>query len=421
MCPSFKFFLNLYNLFMFKINKYLFNKNTVNTNVIFSIHDSGNRLKIGSKISVITSEWDFNLQKIKQNRRTSVKLNNRIETVYTFIEDECINHYNNYGFLKMPLLKKVINNYLNNNRNSSIKLTDLIDDYIHDKNRIKKYSKATISTYTTIKKNIIEFEKYTNKVINLKEITLETLLDFKDYLYEEKGCIDNTIKGKFDHLKSFLYYAGKKKLFDITILDDLKFGVYDSINIALTENEVQRIHEYKFKDKKLEEVKYFFLVQIYTALRTSDLKVLQKHNIKEKTIEIIALKTKSKCIIPISDKLLEIMNLIDITTLNSRNWVKTYNYNIKKVCKLVGLDEMVTKTTFKGNDNITKQYPKYNLISPHTGRRTFVTILMLRNVPASKIIIITGHKSLESFYRYIKVNKDTATEDIRLELNNIYS
>ena len=55
-----------------------------------------------------------------------------------------------------------------------------------------------------------------------------------------------------------------------------------------------------------------------------------------------------------------------------------------------------------GQRKITGDFPKYELISSHTCRRSFATNLY-GIIPTMTIMAITGHKSERTFLNYIKV------------------
>lgn len=50
------------------------------------------------------------------------------------------------------------------------------------------------------------------------------------------------------------------------------------------------------------------------------------------------------------------------------------NKNIKRVCKLAGIDQEVTIHRWKQNEQVAITKPKCEFLSTHTGRRTFITI-----------------------------------------------
>ena len=48
---------------------------------------------------------------------------------------------------------------------------------------------------------------------------------------------------------------------------------------------------------------------------------------------------------------------------------------------------------------------RYELLSSHVGRRSFVTLSISKGIPIQVIESMTGHKDLASFQKYIKIDK----------------
>ncbi|WP_262482677.1 tyrosine-type recombinase/integrase [Anditalea andensis] len=52
-----------------------------------------------------------------------------------------------------------------------------------------------------------------------------------------------------------------------------------------------------------------------------------------------------------------------------------------------------------------KIFPKHEVISVHTGRKTFATLSLEKGIPAETVMKITRHSDYKSFQRYIKVTE----------------
>ena len=82
-----------------------------------------------------------------------------------------------------------------------------------------------------------------------------------------------------------------------------------------------------------------------------------------------------------------------------------FNYYIKEVVKLAGIDEMIKITHKRGNKIIEEIRPKYAWIMSHTCRRSFCTNEFLDGTPTNLIMAISGHKTEKAFRRYIKADQ----------------
>ena len=74
-----------------------------------------------------------------------------------------------------------------------------------------------------------------------------------------------------------------------------------------------------------------------------------------------------------------------------------FNYYIKEVVRLAGLNEPVRISHRRGNIIREEIRPRYAWISWHTARRSFCTNEYLAGTPSDLIMSISGHKSEKSF------------------------
>jgi len=82
-----------------------------------------------------------------------------------------------------------------------------------------------------------------------------------------------------------------------------------------------------------------------------------------------------------------------------------FNYYIKEVARLAGINEMVKITHKHGNKTIDEIRPKPDWIMSHTCRRSFCTNEFLDGTPVQLIMAISGHKTEKAFRRYIKADQ----------------
>jgi len=82
-----------------------------------------------------------------------------------------------------------------------------------------------------------------------------------------------------------------------------------------------------------------------------------------------------------------------------------FNYYIKEVVNLAGIDEKIKITHKHSNKIIEETRPKYASIMSHTCRRSFCTNEFLNGTPTNLIMAISGHKTEKAFRRYIKADQ----------------
>ena len=61
------------------------------------------------------------------------------------------------------------------------------------------------------------------------------------------------------------------------------------------------------------------------------------------------------------------------------------------------------------------------MLTLHVGRRTAITRLANMVIPAHQIMIISGHKTLKSFEKYIKSNKIDDLQNVIRKVNQRYN
>ena len=146
-----------------------------------------------------------------------------------------------------------------------------------------------------------------------------------------------------------------------------------------------------------------FSINIYTGLRFSDIQNLKPENIGiDGIIKTTAIKTKKQVCIPIGNvtKLILKKYFPKLPRIYSN---QKFNDYLKIIAEQAGLFDEVTITHSNGGVHTPYKYKKCDLVSTHTARRSFATNMMLDGVPIGQIMMITGHKTQESFFKYIKI------------------
>jgi integrase len=134
-------------------------------------------------------------------------------------------------------------------------------------------------------------------------------------------------------------------------------------------------------------------------------------NLRERRITIYTIKTQDSTVIPISKKLHLILEKYnrEIPKMSSQ-W---YNRGLKKLCKLAGIDSRVQLTHYIGNVRKDVIKPKYELVSSHTARRTFITLSLKKGVLPEMVMKVSGHKDRMSFQSYVRISQEEAVDTMR--------
>ena len=140
-----------------------------------------------------------------------------------------------------------------------------------------------------------------------------------------------------------------------------------------------------------------------------DREQIDKSNIKGEVLSFRQHKTNNRVAIPIHPVVREVLEKYNYE-LPAEISNQKFNDYIKEVARLAGLTMIETKTRTEGGKANTTRCEKWQLVSSHTGRRSFATNMYKRGLPSIMIMSITGHKTESAFLKYIKVRQDEHAE-----------
>ena len=155
----------------------------------------------------------------------------------------------------------------------------------------------------------------------------------------------------------------------------------------------------------MERIRDMFVLSCNLGQRYSDMIRIDKASFDFNKFTIVQQKTSTKAIVDIDKFCVDRKMVYQI--LEKYNYeapfkgdISSYNKYLKYLMLHVGLTEEIKRES-KINGFIHTEYiPKYKLIGSHTGRRTFVTINLLRGIPLHEIMRASGHTSYSSFQKY---------------------
>jgi len=232
--------------------------------------------------------------------------------------------------------------------------------------------------------------------------------DFICYLQSRK-LLKSTIKGYVDAIFS-VFRKIKRAGYEVDFsFENVKSGKESSTTVYLTRTEIDNIYSMKIANKRRRLVRDIFITGCYTGLRFSDLSKLSDKNIVGNIIKKKTQKTGETVEIPIHSYVREIIKKHDGFP---RYESSIFNFNkvLKTICRHSSInDKVLIERTRSGKvERFTKK--KCDLVSSHTARRSFATNAYLAGIPTAKIMLMTGHKTEQSFFSYIRIGK---TENAR--------
>lgn len=266
----------------------------------------------------------------------------------------------------------------------------------------KKYSNATIDTYTHNLEKYFEYMKQNNK--SLKDIKATDIREYMAYLKQNK-CSTRTINNNLSSLRSFYRFLIIEKYLVTDPLEHIETPkLRKSLPKVLSTDEVKLLLDVDLKDKYSYRNKAMLELMYATGLRISELVSLKIHDID---FDMALLRTIGKGnkerIIPIGDYALYYLNVYlneyrDQLIKRDYNDYLFLNNRGKKISRQafynIVQDLAITK-------NIKTEF------SPHTLRHSFATHLLDKGADIKSISEMLGHSSLETtqIYTHISNNK----------------
>ena len=154
------------------------------------------------------------------------------------------------------------------------------------------------------------------------------------------------------------------------------------------------------------------MFQCFTGLRYSDVENLKKSDIRENFIEVTTVKTSDNLIIELNNHSKDIIEKYKdyFNKYNKAFPVITnqkMNDYLKELAEIAEITEPIRETYYKGNERIDEVTPKYNLLSTHAGRRTFICNALALGIPPQVVMKWTGHSDYKAMKPYIDIADQT--------------
>lgn len=275
-----------------------------------------------------------------------------------------------------------------------ITLSQAIQQFIDKKKNdlVQPLSPVVINSYSNLLIRIKAF-----KDISLKEINNEYVFSFSNHLIKQ-GLRINTVLKYFSRLRSVVY----SHLPNIKLKLKLEEEIIDKVVFDF--DDLELIENYKLENERLNKIRNNFIFQCYTGLRYSDFmqngEIIHLDN--NPYIRILTQKTGNEVVIPLMKN---IQRIIKEGKLNYSISNQKYNAYLKELLKIIFPDRTIKiKKSLQGKQ-VIEFIPIYNLVSTHSGRRSFATNFYLLGFPIKLLMDILGQKSEEVFLRYIQSNK----------------
>lgn len=402
--------------------KFLIQSENDNTN-IFVRFINGRTFDIKAKTGYFINAdlWDKKTGYPKTGLKHAIKkeLCNSIQTDLNALKSKIEKSYNddtNKNEINSQWLKDIINPPIKNDA-----ITDKLIPYF-DYYALHKKSSLSLGTYKKlfVVKHLVErFQMQSKTNFLIKDIDLNFKLKFEQYCIEQKYA-PNTIARTIKFIKTVCYHAKLNDIETSKQLDNVNASFQKVDKIYLSPKDIEIIENKQFDTDSLDNARDWLLISCETGQRVSDFMRFTKSMIRYKVnakgeqkplIEFMQVKTNKLMSIPLSKKVIEILNKRGGEFPYAISDQK-YNDYIKEVCRIAELNYKVkgSKNDIETNRKKSGTFKKWELVTSHIGRRSFATN-NYSIIPTSILIYMTGHSTEQMFLEYIgKTDDDKAMQ-----------
>lgn len=287
-------------------------------------------------------------------------------------------------------------------QNTNYQFFDAYNRFIESKKNIRSH--RSIQKYYTLLNHLKNFQTIKKFTLSFDKMNMEFYERFTDYLFNNKKMTDNTVGKYVSALKTFLSWTYDLELTKISTFRRFKVFEKKAEIIYLTSEELDLLENLVLENKSLDQVRDVFLFACYTGQRFSDISNIEWEDISENYWNLRSYKTKDIIRIPLIDKAIKIIQKYSEyeKPLPIISHQKTNEY-IKDMCKIAGLTELVTINRYSASRKIEITKPKYEFVTTHTARRTFVTLSLEKGLRPEMVMEITGHKEYKTMKKYMKI------------------
>lgn len=393
------------------------NKSSEAKHIRLRVSWAGNRVEMFTGHKVPEKYWNGdNMRVLSQYRSpkyTGAAINNELSAIETYVRDM----FSKYHLqTKTPTPKEVqdeLKVYFGKGKvsTSTMTLFDCMDLFAETMSEQNGWAKGTTVKINTIKKHLQDI----SPKLDFSDLDEQGLMLFLKSLMK-KGMRNTTIAKDIDILRWFLRWAVKHGYSENRDFEafrpKLKGTDGNSKEIIYLEwDELIKLFDFDFGENHpgLAAVRDVFCFCCFTGLRYSDVAKLRVSDIKDGYISVVTQKTTDGIRIELNDFSRAILEKYGPRKkeLNKKALPVISNQRmndyLKIIGKMLGFDTPIRIVYFKGSTRYEDVIPKYELLTTHCARRTFVVNALRLGIPAEVIMKWTGHSDFKSMKPYVKI------------------
>lgn len=383
--------------------------------ILLRLNYNAKRFQISTGITIPTKYWNPKAQRVKETQAYPYykQINQRLNS----LEADTLQLFFDYAAKGIiPSLEKFKEDWQARNnqiQEEESELLPFIKQIIEERKGMNRPT-GSIQVYKNCLGHLESYQTAKRKPLTFGSLTQTFLADFTAYLFS-KDYSDSYTHKILTTLKMFVRQAEDRGICENCPLLKAKLQVQkrEGDNVYLNEVELKYLFNMPLEGR-LANVRDLFLIGCLTGLRVSDFSKIKPENIQQiehlgKTVECVVMTTKKmkqKAILPLVHPMLRA--IMERNGWKSPKPISDQKLNdyLKELCQKAGFTQDVEINEYKAGRHERNTYKKWELVTTHTARRSFATNAFKSGLPVASIMSFTGHTTVASFMKYIKVTTE---------------
>lgn len=321
------------------------------------------------------------------------------------------------------------------------------DRFVKQESVLSGWTRGTLQCWAAFRKHLQNIGASDFDFFNGEGLAaFVTYLRNADESIGKREMDEKTVKKHYSNLRWFLNWCIENKVCDESKISSrtLKSKPPKKPIIYLTDEEVLALFKYQIPANgtkvwladaqgeaytktvhdagALAKTRDLFCFCARTGLRYSDAAKLKRSDIVDGKIRVVMKKTKETVEIELNqisqailDKYADAANPFGLALPTISN--QKANDYIKDLGELCGFNEPISKTSIRGGATVEEHFLKWQLLSTHAARRSFVCWALKNGESAETVMKWTGHSDYNSMKPYIEIS-DKTKEDAMKRLDS---
>ncbi len=388
--------------------------------ILVRVSWSGQRVESMTGMQVLPGYWDGGEQRVRSAYRhggdTGAALNKRLADITAAIDQFFVQRQAEQRVPQPQEVRQVFAVYFGAMAKpaDTSDIFECIDLFTSTMGEQNGWTKGTLTKFRTIKKHLQNFAPQ----LTFDDLTEDGLQRFMRHLLKS-GLRNVTVQKDLDILRWFLRWAYKRGYNTNNAFESfrpkLKGTDGNSKEVIYLEwDELMTLYDFDFGERHtgLAAVRDVFCFCCFTGLRYSDAAKLRLTDIHGTYISVVTQKTTDGLRVELNKYSRGILDRCREFQQSRNNKAKRalpvisnqkMNDYLKEIGEMVGIDTPIRIVYYAGSERVENVYPKYELLSTHCARRTFVVNALRLGIPAEVIMKWTGHSDFKAMKPYVKI------------------